>query len=149
VQHAQHYHVVVHVVSHPLTSIAAAIFDDDWHTKTTRLFPKLGEDLHLPSRNRALRVLAYWVATNTLLETYTTKRVRVDQLTTAAEIADIPRLHLLPNTALHAIVDLEQANLGLARLTWRDISAIDPVLAQQVCDMAHRYGYTLDCQPTQ
>ena len=148
-QHSQHYHVVVHVVSHPLASIAAAIFDDDWHIKAAHLFPKLGEDLHLPTRNRAFRVLTYWVPTNTLLETYATKCVRVDQLTTGADIADLPGLHLLPNTELQAAVDLEQANLALARLAWRDISAIDGVLAQQVCDMAQRYGYALKCQPTQ
>ncbi len=108
---------------------------------TTRLFPKLVEDLHLPTRNRALRVLAYWVATNTLLETYATKRVRVDQLTTAADLSDVPGLNMLPNTELQAIVDLEQANFGLARLTWRDISAIDRVLAQRVCDIAKTFGY--------
>jgi hypothetical protein len=49
-------------------------------------FPNLARDLHLPSRNRALRVLTYWVATNTLLETYATKHVRIDQLTTAADL---------------------------------------------------------------
>jgi hypothetical protein len=141
VQHAQHYHVVVHVVSHPLASIAAAIFDDDWYIKAARFFPKLGEDLHLPTRNRALRVLTYWVATNTLLETSPSAfvstnwpqqlRLPIHLGSTCSPILNCKLLSALsrPNWAWHACPG-ETSSLSL--VCWR---------SRQVCDMAQRYGY--------
>jgi len=136
---AANFAVILHQVRYPLNAIASAATIGQ--SAFNIMYKRIGGVP--PSFDPVVQAMYTWVYWNGIVEEMTTLSYRIEELPDIwPSIWD--HLGLSPVPPFPARVPTNTNTRIHRRLTWADLDAADPKLAQYTRNLARRYGYRLD-----